>query len=177
MLCDICKKNNATILITKIVNGEKKELNVCEYCAKEKTDFFFGEDLDFINKFSFQNILSDIMDYVNENKKEDIIKTIVCNNCGTTLEEFKKTGLLGCDNCYNEFSSNIESIAKRLQGSIEHKGKIPLREGKMLVREKHLTKLKFEMQKVIEEENFERAAEIRDEIKRIESEGNYDKLD
>ena len=117
------------------------------------------------------------MDYVNENKKEDIIKTIVCNNCGTTLEEFKKTGLLGCDNCYNEFSSNIESIAKRLQGSIEHKGKIPLREGKMLVREKHLTKLKFEMQKVIEEENFERAAEIRDEIKRIESEGNYDKLD
>lgn len=168
MLCEICKKNEANIHITKVINGVKHDLNICEKCAKEKGEFNFSSPIDFSSPFTFQNILSGIMDYVGSSDEAQKNSDIICNNCGTTFSEFRKKGFLGCSECYESFSSILMPIIKRVQGNTEHIGKIPKKAGKDIIEKKKLLKLKEDLQKSISAEEYEKAAEIRDKIKEIQ---------
>lgn len=169
MLCDICKEREATIHITKIVNGVKQDINLCSECAKQSEQFNMVQDIDIMAPFSFPNILSGLMDYVNmTTTKSDRPIDLVCKNCGATYREFKKNGLLGCSECYENFKPTILSIIKGVQSNVEHVGKIPKRSGGELVQKKKIIKLKEELQKSIALEEYEKAAEIRDKIREIE---------
>lgn len=166
MLCDVCKKNNASVHITKIINGAKQEINVCEVCAKEVQGFNIIGDLDIMADFNFPNILGGLMDYIN-NTTPSRIEEICCKNCGMTLREFKQTGILGCADCYKNLQSTVSTVVNRVQGRAEHKGKIPKKQGKEIINKKHILNLKEELQKAIIEENFEKAAELRDKIRSL----------
>ncbi|MDD3225341.1 MAG: UvrB/UvrC motif-containing protein [Clostridium sp.] len=167
MLCDICKKNEAVFYVTKIVNGEKNEVALCEHCAKEYNGFNDFGEMSIMEPFSFQNILSGIMDYIGTVPKNDVGKEISCKNCGMTLEEFKKTGILGCSECYKNFSSTVNPIIKRVQGNVAHVGKIPKKRGKCIIERRKLENLKQALQKAVALENYEKAAKLRDEIRDI----------
>lgn len=171
MLCDICGKSEANVHITRIVNGAKQELNVCDKCAKEMGDFNInnmGEDFDFSSPFSFQNILSGLMDYINHASNSQISYDPVCKSCGMKFSEFRKSGLLGCSECYNNFSSTLMSVIKRVQSNTEHTGKIPQKLGKDIIEKRRIIELKEQLQKAIASEEYEKAAEIRDMIKGIQ---------
>ncbi|MBP2033153.1 protein arginine kinase activator [Clostridium algifaecis] len=169
MLCDICKKNEATVHITKIVNGAKQDINLCEKCAMEHGELSFVPQIDFVSPFSFQNILSGIMNYMNNTSTTQDDFDITCKNCGTSYREFKKTGLVGCSECYDNFSSILQPIIKRVQANLEHTGKIPKRAGKNIIERRNLLKLKQDLQKAITLEEYEKAAEIRDKIKNLQN--------
>lgn len=169
MLCDICKKNEATVHITKIINQDKQEFSICQECAKNMDELKLGGQMNFESPFSFQNILSGIMDYVNENTKSNIIYEPTCNNCGTTYSEFKKHGLLGCSECYANFSSTLMPVIKRIHGNMDHVGKIPKKSGKDLIEKKKIEGLKEDLQKAIAHEEYEKAAELRDMIREIQN--------
>lgn len=169
MICEICKKNEANVYITKVINGMKQELRICDKCAREKEGFGIEENISFSTPFSFQNILSGLMDYVNKPSEVTRVSELVCKNCGTTYNDFKKTGLLGCSECYQNFSNTLNPVIKRVQGNVEHVGKIPKKLGKDIMERKRLTKLKEELQKAIASEEYEKAARIRDEIREIQS--------
>jgi protein arginine kinase activator len=47
----------------------------------------------------------------------------VCKNCGTLLSEFYRTGMLGCEYCYQAFEKEITIALKKLQGKTFHVGK------------------------------------------------------
>jgi protein arginine kinase activator len=168
MLCEVCKKNEATVHITKIVNGMKYEFNACEKCAKEKGDFNFTGQVDFPSPFTFQNILSGIIDYMGTTSQQQKSYVISCDNCGATYVEFKQRGLVGCSQCYENFKSTLTPIIKRVQGNVEHAGKIPRKTGKSIIEKKKLLELKDDLQKAIAAEEYEKAAEIRDMIKEIQ---------
>lgn len=170
MLCELCKKNDANIHITKIINGLKYEFNVCEKCAKEKGDLSFSGPVEFSSPFTFQNILSGIMDYIGTTNHLEKNLDISCSDCGNTYGDFKKTGLVGCSECYKSFTSTLMPVIKRVQGNIEHTGKIPQRAGKNMIERKRLLELKEDLQKAIAAEKYEKAAEIRDIIKGIQKE-------
>lgn len=169
MLCEVCKQNDATIHITKIINGVKYEFNVCEKCAKERSDLNFSEEV-FPSTFTFQNILSGIMGYVGNSSQPQKTPEISCKNCGTTYSEFKQKGLVGCNECYESFKSTLDPVIKRVQGSINHAGKIPRKAGKDIIHKKKLLELKEDLQKAINAEEYERAAEIRDAIRNLQNE-------
>lgn len=169
MICDICKKNEANIHVTKVINGVKQEFNICEKCAKEKEGLNVGVSNNFPSALTFQNILSGIMDYMNQSSSIDEKSGPICENCGMTYSEFKKIGLVGCNECYKKFSNTLMPVVKRVQGNIEHTGKVPNKISKELIEKKKILKLKEELQKAITLEEYERAAEIRDEIKKIQS--------
>ena len=38
MLCDRCKKNEATIHVKKVLNGKIESMHLCAECAKEKEE-------------------------------------------------------------------------------------------------------------------------------------------
>jgi protein arginine kinase activator len=172
MLCDRCKKNEATVHITKIVNGIKQEINLCEKCAMENGELSFVPQINFASPFSFQNILSGIMDYMNAPNETAASFDITCKNCGTSYREFKKTGLVGCSECYKEFSKILKPVIKRVQANLEHTGKIPKRSGEKIINRRNLMKLKQDLQKAIALEEYEKAAQIRDKIKELQS-GDY----
>ncbi|NLZ48125.1 MAG: excinuclease [Clostridiales bacterium] len=172
MYCDKCKTNIATVHIVKVINGVKQEFNLCQDCAKESKEIDLGESLSFHNSFSFQNILSGLMDYFDQSHRTSTAREAMCPTCGTTYGEFKKTGVLGCNNCYSYFNSVIMPVVRRVQGNVEHTGKIPVRAGKDILGKRRLNHLKEELQKAILMEEYERAAELRDKIRELQkSEG------
>lgn len=177
MLCEICKQNEATVFITKIINESKQELRICEKCAKESEGLNISGDMTFSTPFSFQNILSGLMDYISQSQptQEHKIADPVCSNCGTTYSDFKKSGLLGCSNCYKQFNSTLKPVIKRVQGNTEHVGKIPQKSGKDILERRKLNKLKEELQKAIASEEYENAAKIRDMIRQLQNEEDLNK--
>ena len=171
MLCEKCKKNEAKINLITVVNGQKHEIWLCENCAKDISSIPFFSSIGQNVNFPFQGMLTEILSNADSNKvniDNNKIKEIVCSNCGLTYDEFKKTGKLGCSDCYEEFKVVLDPRIKSLQVGVKHVGKIPNMKGKELIRRRKLKNLKEEMQKLIVTEEYERAAIVRDEIKKLE---------
>lgn len=190
MLCENCGKKEANVKYTQIINGNKKEVLLCERCSKE-----LGLDnISFNMPISFSSFFSDFFDEMeNTEFLPDInnIKQLKCNNCNTTFEEFIDNGKFGCSNCYSTFEEKINPLLKNIHGSDTHIGRIGKikqnnskendgkstngvqndvkPEGKINKEENKIEKLKQELNKAIKEERYEDAAKIRDEIKRLVS--------
>ena len=171
MICERCKKNEATVHITKIMNGIKHETKLCEKCAKEteNLNLNFGGDLKLPDAaFSFQNILSGLMDYINQAPQSTTRSELTCKSCGTTYSEFRNNGILGCSDCYENFNSTLMPVVKRVQGNLEHIGKLPQKSGRGIMEKKRLLQLREELQRAIASEEYEKAAELRDKIRELQ---------
>ncbi|SHK75139.1 Protein-arginine kinase activator protein McsA [Clostridium cavendishii DSM 21758] len=165
MLCEKCNVNEATVHIVKVTSGNKEEMRLCEKCASEISEIPFNTEIKNMDNFTFQSLLSGLVDYISNNPKNKSVEEKVCERCKMTYSDFKKTGLLGCSSCYSSFSNTIKPVIKRVQGDLEHVGKIPKKAGKEIIEKKRLLKLKEELQVAILAEEYEKAAILRDEIK------------
>ena len=187
MLCQNCGENEANVKYTQIINGVKKQMNLCENCAKK-----LGLDnMSFkMPSIDFSNFLGGMFDDNLTDFIPSLIKpeTLLCDKCGSSYEDFIDSGKFGCDECYNTFSNQIESLLKNIHGANRHVG----RNGKMIessdniqnTKEKNeksvektlkgpnsekIEKLKKRLKEEIKEERYEDAAKTRDEIKKLES--------
>ncbi|ADU28376.1 UvrB/UvrC motif-containing protein [Evansella cellulosilytica] len=169
MLCQECQQRQATLHFTKIINGEKTEFHICDTCAKEKGDYFPGS-----NSFSIHQLLSGLLDVekpLSTTSGTQITpkKELKCEKCGMTYQQFADIGRFGCSACYDTFNEKLDPILRRIHsGNSVHGGKIPRRKGKDLHVHKEIERLKQDMQKYINEEEFESAAEVRDQIRSLE---------
>lgn len=164
MLCQNCQKRAATVHFTQVINNNKVEMYLCEQCADQK-----GQ-LNFISPFGINNFFPVIMEYEPDTPLvQSSVKQPVCSKCGMTYEEFQRVGKLGCSNCYELFGDKLKPLLRRLHGNIEHKGKIPGRVSKTIKMSKEIEKLKELLNKAVQGEEYEKAAEIRDKIKVLES--------
>lgn len=170
MICQECKQRLATLHFTKVVNGEKSEIHICEHCAQHKGDMFLSEN----PGFSIHNLLAGLLniDQPFAGKQASAFsqeQVLQCPKCNMTYQQFAKIGRFGCSHCYKEFESQLDPILKRIHGgNTVHKGKIPKRMGGNIHLRKELDELKQMLQKHIQQEEFELAAETRDKIKSIE---------
>ncbi|MCM3719721.1 UvrB/UvrC motif-containing protein [Fictibacillus phosphorivorans] len=168
MNCEECHEREASLHFTKIINGEKTEFHICEHCAKEKGEFLPGS-----NSFSIHQLLSGLLHgdghVPNTPSSNFIPPSLACEKCGMSYYQFAKIGRFGCDHCYKAFESKLNPIFKRVHGgNTVHAGKIPLRAGNSIQEKRQLQQLKQAMQQYILNEEFEKAAETRDEIRKIE---------
>lgn len=176
MKCDKCGKNVANVQYTQIVNGIKESLNLCGNCAHELgfEDISFAMPIDFSNFFGeFLQTDLDTFPEINFEKQD------TCNRCGMNFEEFANIGKFGCDNCYKIFNKKIDRILKGVHGAEVHVGRKYLKQKKEIEsnienkKNSNITKieeLKNKLKQVIKEENYEEAAKIRDEIRKMEGE-------
>jgi protein arginine kinase activator len=90
-----------------------------------------------------------------------------CTRCGFTQADFKKAGRLGCPECYKTFAEGLEGLLKSMHKGTRHVGKVPesLRQTRDL--SDRLKGLQKKLAKAVEDENFEQAALLRDEIKQM----------
>lgn len=163
MKCDNCN-NTATVHLTEIRSGKKIEKHLCEKCAAV-TEGFPANPHTPINELLTNFVLA----HSGSGTKE---ATTTCEHCGITWAEFRQGGLLGCEHDYNVFEKDLTPLLQRAhEGATHHVGKVPQRKGGTGVPIKKaidLSKLRKELQRAVEAEDYERAAKVRDEIRLAE---------
>lgn len=165
MLCQECRQNEATIHIVKNVNGKQSELNLCESCARKKDEL----DFSFEPQFSLHKLFSSMLNQGLYGKREEMLTDDKkCPSCSLTFAQFGQVGRLGCSDCVPAFEDKLKPLLKRIHGGSIHTGKVPekARERVNILRE--LDQLKDELQAKVQNEEFEKAALLRDRIKEIE---------
>ena len=164
MLCDVCHKNEASVHLTEIINDKVMKLNLCEECAMKKS-------AEMEEHFGLGELLAGLTEFGESVKgpTRGAVK-IKCPNCGLTYSDFKRRGRLGCSECYNTFQSKLIPLLKRIHGSEHHVGKVPMRAPKGIKIEtvSKLQELRLKLKRVIEVEEFEEAAKLRDQIRELE---------
>jgi len=157
-LCSICHEHPATVHYTEIVNNKLRKLNLCEHCAREK-------GLGVTAQFSVAEILKGLTEQTPQQSAEP---ELTCDFCGLSFGRFKKVGRLGCPHCYETFRDHLEPILSDIHKNIEHVGKGPSAGAMIDTTTKQLTELNRELKRAVETEEYERAAQLRDEIKQLE---------
>ncbi|MBE3595319.1 MAG: UvrB/UvrC motif-containing protein [Candidatus Carbobacillus altaicus] len=166
MLCENCGKRPATFHFTKIVNGQKTEMHLCEECAREKGEFLpMSKDA-----FSIHHLLSGMMHDLSQRPAVSSGERLSCPSCGWTYEDLIQTSRFGCSECYDTFRAQLRPIFRRLHGSEAHTGKVPRRGEERLSKRRKIEALKKELEQKIAEEAFEEAAKLRDKLRALEKE-------
>ena len=163
MKCHHCD-NQATVHLTQILNGQMHKMDLCETCA-QANGVTNPENLS----------IGTLMDSTEGDSKPPA-GSMVCESCGTTHQDFKKGGRLGCQACYHVFRPVLEPLLDGMHAGIEHLGKVPNRvevepkkveDGPTI--EEQCKQTKEELHLAVEAENYEKAAELRDLLKKLEA--------
>ncbi|PYL64424.1 MAG: excinuclease ABC subunit B, partial [Verrucomicrobia bacterium] len=93
-----------------------------------------------------------------------------CPVCGFSQADFKKTGRLGCSECYVTFAEGLGSLLKAMHKGTEHVGKFPERAQRTVALNHRMRALTENLQKAVADENYETAASLRDQIRLLENE-------
>jgi protein arginine kinase activator len=167
MICGKCAKNHATVHVTEVVNGVKKESHLCEECARAAGGKF---------TFSITDILANLIEPVKTpGAKAADPSAPRCPECGISYAEFKSKARLGCANDYEVFKSGLMPLLEKVHGAVQHTGKTPHTVESVVRKETELARLKRELEGVVKSEDFEKAAQIRDRIRILEGELNKGK--
>jgi len=158
MLCQQCNQNQATIHITKVINGQKSQMNLCGECAKEHGAFALGE---------ISSLFSGLLGGGGERVQG--ASGLRCSRCGLEFGQFKQTGMLGCAHCYADFRKHLQPVLQRIHGRLQHEGRIPVNAGEGLQLRRQIEAKRREMQAAIDREEFEQAAKLRDELRALQT--------
>ncbi len=169
MLCQNCKKKDATTHIKRVINGEATESHLCLSCAQNLGVGNFFDDFSLNLPDIFSGFFGDSAFALGESRLDR------CEKCGCCFDDIVKSGSVGCAHCYEKFRQKLLPSIQRIHGKANHAGKVPVKSGeKVTVREKtaeeKIADLQKDMDKAVSEQNFEKAAIIRDEIKKLKGE-------
>ncbi len=164
-VCDNCGEPGAVVHLTRVENEETTTTHLCEKCAAEKgiQTSIKSPNLpltDFLAKMGGDNLFE-----AEGSPQEDLS----CPFCGLSTADFKRLGRLGCPQCYSTFETYLRGLLRRIHGSTQHVGKVYLPpDPSVSDREQRLTALRRKLSRAVETEDFERAAELRDQIRTLE---------
>jgi len=157
--CQSCGKREAKIHFTEIKDGKKTELHICEQCAHEKNI-----------ALAFPAILSSLMKSEGGGgaaRSETDPVPAACPSCGLAYAEFKAKGRLGCSTCYEVFAPVLVPLLEKVHGKSQHGGRVPERMRKELESRKRVRGLEDELKAAIDAEDYEKAAQIRDRVRKM----------
>lgn len=163
MMCDECGIRPANIRLTTIVNGEKQERNLCGECLSKDQKL----------KLDFTALANHLSGFIEAAKAGGAVAQVdpnlACPRCGTTYETFRKTGMLGCANCYSAFREQLAALLKRTHGQTQHVGHVPGGVNSPAGLKNRIDRLKRDLVEAIAGEEYETAATLRDEIRALRS--------
>ena len=171
MLCEQCKQREATTHIQRVINGHAEQFHLCGACAREA-----GLANLAMPNFGFH--LSDLFSGFLGSSLQQAQPQLAparCGFCGSSLREITQSGRAGCAQCYETFQDALEPALQRIHGALEHAGKIPEADPAVQGRrqaEQQIARLREEIAAAVREENYEQAAKLRDEVRKLEEGGN-----
>lgn len=155
MICCNCKEKQATVHLTQIAGEKMQKVDLCEECAKKK-------GVNEPTAFALADLLCGLGA---SNEMEQASGDARCPQCGFTQADFKKAGRLGCAECYRTFADAMEGLLETMHKGTKHVGKVPYALQQTRELSEKLKVLQKKLDKAVAEENFEAAAELRDDIK------------
>jgi protein arginine kinase activator len=163
MQCDRCGKNPAVIHLTQIENNEMSTFHLCDACAAEK-GLGTGATAETAP-------LTDFLAQMGKGLGGGAPSSVgACEFCELTLNDFKRTGRLGCPHCYAHFDQHLRGLLRKLHGGTQHVGKVYLPpDPRESDRTAKAAGLRRSLARAVEAEDFERAAALRDQIRRLEA--------
>ncbi|MGQ0765123.1 MAG: UvrB/UvrC motif-containing protein [Gemmatimonadota bacterium] len=167
MICDVCRDQDASVHLTKVVQGEVTLLHLCARCAAER-------GIETTVTTPPKNVLGEFLHAVHEQAGPGgaagaQAETQRCTFCGMTLRDFRSTGRLGCAHCYSTFEQSLRELLRRVHGSSQHVGRryvLPAPE--ILHKSTSIGELRDRLRSAIDNEEFELAASLRDKLKVLE---------
>lgn len=166
MKCQQCEKP-ATFHITELTSTEPQELHLCADCAK---DYLSPAEEAVEPASSLAGMLAEQLKIGQTAEELARLDQQSCPVCGITFYEFRHVGRLGCPYDYVCFEDELEPLIINIHGESEHTGKRPKRGTESIERQTQLIQLRREMKEAIDKEQYERASELRDQIRQIEQE-------
>lgn len=163
MICDECGKNPATFHSIKKINGQTTERHLCAECQKK-----LGSSIMNMKMPDFGSLFSGFGSFFDEPRIDRRHDEYICSACGTTGEEFLRTGFVGCSECYKDLAPVLMPVVRKMQGDVSHVGKVPAGVENSVSIE--YERLKKELQKAIELEEYEQASIIRDRMRQLKGE-------
>ena len=158
MKCQNCDEP-ATVHLTNIINGQKKQMHLCEACA-EKKEILSHQEL------NLSAILQTVIGQ-HVGALSDELSRLTCPTCGIKYMEFKAGGRLGCPQDYEVFRVALEPLLQRIHRAGRHVGKRPPHA------ERHaaMAQLREQLRQAVDGEQYEEAARLRDLIREREVHG------
>ncbi len=154
MLCELCKLRPATQKVVEVVAGEHREWHLCEECAQKVAQGLVVQESEEAEKPEAPS-------------PPPPGATLRCPSCGLSYDEFLKVLRFGCAECYTAFHENLQVLLKELHGDYHYRGE-PYRPDPQKERWlRELDRLQGALETAVLEENFERAAELRDKIQKV----------
>jgi protein arginine kinase activator len=165
MMCSLCKKNEATVHLTQIIENKMQTIDLCESCSKAK-------GIDDPSGFSLASILLGLGTTAEAAESQSETELRKCPVCSFSQADFKKIGRLGCAECYNTFLEPLQGVLKSMHKGTKHCGKVPrtLRTAQDI--NSRIQGLQKKLDQAIASENFEEAALLRDQLKQTRKELN-----
>ncbi len=160
MKCQSCSKP-ATVHLTDIVNGHKKELHLCQSCA-EQQQLIKHQDL------NLSAILQTVIGQHLSQLTDDLAR-LTCPACGIKYMEFRAEGRLGCPHDYEVFRAGLQPLLQRIHRADRHVGKTPRRGPARAGALAELVELRQQLRTAIEAEAYEEAARLRDLLRQKEA--------
>lgn len=162
MQCENCGMADAAIQLTKVENNEMRVSHLCEACAAEQGVAPAAT--------SASLPLADFLAQIGSGVSEEAAASGRCPSCGLTSSQLKQTGRLGCSDCYIHYEKHLRALLRRLHAGTQHVGKVMVApNGLDTDRKAQLDALRRSLQRAVDSEDFERAASLRDQIRRLDT--------
>ncbi len=159
-LCQHCNQSKATVHITDAI-PDKRERHLCEECA-EKEGVIIKQTPHTTNEI--------LQEFIKAKTGLGEASDQSCPKCGMTFRAFRLKGQLGCPYDYEAFRDVLTPLIERAHGGASHHvGKVPVTADATVVKQMELLKLRRELEESVAQEDFERAARLRDQVSRLES--------
>ncbi len=153
MLCESCNEREATVHLTQVADGSVKKVHLCEECAA-KSGF------DIHGPMSITDILLGMGGAAPGTEGEDRS----CSRCHMRRADFKKTGRLGCPDCYQTFEAELLPMIKAMHRNDQHTGKVPSREDLRVRMTAEIASVQKALDEAVAGEKYEDAARLLDQI-------------
>ena len=162
MLCEVCRERDASVHLTQVVKGEVTLVHLCPKCAAE-------QGVETTVTTPPKSVLGEFLQAVQQQENTSQADAVRCSYCSMSLRDFRATGRLGCSRCYSTFEQSLRELLRRVQGSAKHVGRRYVTpEPNVLERATTMGELRDRLRRAIENEEFESAAALRDQIRDVE---------
>jgi protein arginine kinase activator len=165
MKCQNCS-NPATVHLTDIIDGHKREKHLCQQCA-EKQQLFKKSDI---------NLPAILQTLIGQHvgQATDALARLCCPACGMKYMEFRAGGRLGCPNDYEVFRVGLEPLLQHFHRALKHKGKVPGNRHMTSDCQAELLDLRRRLRQAVEDEAYEEAARLRDLLRQKDATDEFE---
>lgn len=167
MTCNQCQEREAVMELTQVANGQVTRIHLCEQCAAERG----LENAASLGKSPLASYIAAMGQGLNSAIPAGTTdQAFLCASCGATLQDFRESGRLGCPDCYRTLGEPLRELLRRLHGATRHTGEryaVPGSHPATPATRSSL-ELREQLKRAVESEDFELAAQLRDQLKVVE---------